>query len=112
MNTKPCPICRENHDPARGLSWDGMGLNSCGMYRSRIATFAPEYREHGEKMARAVNSHDAMRRALAELLAEIQHVDADGDGPEWSSMTPAEFDAMIVRADEALAAAGGDPGRE
>lgn len=75
MNTKPCPICRENHDPARGLSLD------------------------------------AMRRALAELLAEIQHVDGE-PGMELSSLSRAEFDAMIVRADEALAAAGGDPGRE
>lgn len=111
MNAKPCPICRENHDPARGLSWDGMGLNSCGMYRDRIATFQPDYRQHGAAIARAVNSHDAMRRALAELLAEIQHVDGE-PGMELSSLSRAEFDAMIVRADEALAAAGGDPGRE
>lgn len=111
MNTQPCPICREIHDPARGLSLDGKGLNSCGMYRDRIATFQPDYRQHGAAIARAVNSHDAMRRALAELLAEIQHVDGE-PGMELSSLSRAEFDAMIVRADEALAAAGGDPGRE
>lgn len=34
-----CPICRENHEPERGLSFDGLGINSCGMYRERIATF-------------------------------------------------------------------------
>jgi hypothetical protein len=39
MNTKPCPICRENHEPDRRLSFDGKGINSCGMYRNRIATF-------------------------------------------------------------------------
>lgn len=106
MNTKPCPICRENHDPARGLSFDGKGLNSCSPYRDRIATFEPAYRQHGKTIARAVNSHDALCRAVAELLAEITHDEAE------SSMTRAEFDAMIVRADEAIAAAGGDPGRE
>lgn len=108
MNTKPCPICRENHGPACGLSWDGMGLNSCGMYRSRIATFLPAYREHGEKITRAINSHDAMRRALAELLNEIQHVDGE-PGLELSNLTRAEFDEMLARGREALAAAGGDP---
>ena len=37
--TKQCPICRESHEPGRGLSYDGCGINSCGMYRDRIATF-------------------------------------------------------------------------
>ena len=37
--TKQCPICREVHDPERGLSYDGCGINSCGTYRDRLATF-------------------------------------------------------------------------
>lgn len=36
---KTCPICREEHEQDRGLSFDGKGVNSCGMYRTRIATF-------------------------------------------------------------------------
>lgn len=43
---KPCPICREEHEP-RPLSFDGWGVNSCGMYRSRLATFAPEPHREG-----------------------------------------------------------------
>lgn len=40
MGTKqPCPICREEHEP-RSLSFDGVGVNSCGMYRSRLTTFS------------------------------------------------------------------------
>lgn len=40
MHTKgPCPYCRENHEP-RPLSFDGFGINSCGIYRDRLATFA------------------------------------------------------------------------
>lgn len=35
---KACPICREEHEP-RGLSFDGKGINGCGMYGTRIATF-------------------------------------------------------------------------
>ena len=35
---KPCPICRENHEE-RGLSFDGKGVNGCGIYRTRLATF-------------------------------------------------------------------------
>lgn len=34
-----CPICRERHDETRRLSFDGKGINSCGSYRSRLATF-------------------------------------------------------------------------
>lgn len=40
-----CPICREEHEP-RGLSFDGKGVNSCGMYRTRLATFSKNAPEH------------------------------------------------------------------
>ena len=40
-----CPTCREIHEP-RGLVYDGKGINSCGMYRARIATFRPDAPEH------------------------------------------------------------------
>ena len=39
---KTCPICRETHDATRGLSYDTHGINSCGIYRSRLATFTPD----------------------------------------------------------------------
>lgn len=35
---KTCIICREQHPP-QGLSFDSKGINSCGMYRTRLATF-------------------------------------------------------------------------
>ena len=76
-----CPICRENHEP-RGLSWDGIGINACGMYRSRMATFHPDYREHGPAIVRAANSFDAMREALTacvDALAESLRVAADNE---------------------------------
>jgi hypothetical protein len=34
-----CPICHEHHDETRSLSFDGFGINSCGKYRERLATF-------------------------------------------------------------------------
>ena len=40
-----CPICREKHEP-RSLSYDGKGINACGMYRSRLATFENDAPEH------------------------------------------------------------------
>ena len=42
METKACPICREIHGSDRGLSFDGKGVNSCGMYRERLATLQPD----------------------------------------------------------------------
>ena len=35
---KTCLICRENHEE-RVLSFDGKGINACGIYRTRLATF-------------------------------------------------------------------------
>lgn len=40
-NNMACNICRENHGTERGLSFDGLGVNGCDAYRSRIATFRP-----------------------------------------------------------------------
>jgi len=34
---KACPVCRELHDPDRGLHFDGKGVNSCGTYRVPLA---------------------------------------------------------------------------
>ena len=39
MTHTPCPYCRESHEP-KPLSYDGFGINSCGMYADRIATFS------------------------------------------------------------------------
>lgn len=96
-NKTPCPICREVHEP-RGLSFDGQGINSCGMYRARVATVLPYYRELGEKMATAFNSHDAMREALAELLADLD-----------TMREPYRNEAICERARAALELAEGKP---
>ncbi len=37
-----CPICREQHGPERSLSFDGKGVNDCGIYRARVATFTKD----------------------------------------------------------------------
>lgn len=42
-----CPICRERHPARRRLHYDGFGVNSCGMYRARLATFPAYAREDG-----------------------------------------------------------------
>ena len=36
---KPCKYCRENHEP-RPLLFDGFGINACGNYWERLATFS------------------------------------------------------------------------
>lgn len=47
-----CATCGEIHD-ARPLSFDGIGVNSCGVYRTRIATIEREYRHLGPMFAAA-----------------------------------------------------------
>ena len=62
-----CPYCRENHDPARGLSFDGYGVNGCDLYRSRWATLttnAPA--DLGAMMAAAPDAFYALRLFVAE----------------------------------------------
>jgi hypothetical protein len=34
MPENKCPICHGHHDETRTLSFDGMGINSCGGYAS------------------------------------------------------------------------------
>lgn len=52
-NILPCSICRELHSDDRTLSYDGRGVNSCGMYRDRIATIPDEYRHLGPVLSMA-----------------------------------------------------------
>ena len=58
-----CPICRERHEANRSLSYDGRGINSCGMYRNRIATF-----QHSDDVARELGPKFAAALALYEAL--------------------------------------------
>jgi len=62
--TKPCPICGEQHDADRTLSYDGHGINSCGLYRERLATFEPRTPEHLRRVAAAAPEMLAMLKAI------------------------------------------------
>jgi hypothetical protein len=83
MTTKhtpgPCPICREIHAP-RGLCYDGMGVNSCGMYRERIATIPHEYAFLGPVFASAPQLLEAARIGLQALaILESNGLDTEQD---------------------------------
>jgi hypothetical protein len=58
-----CKICREVHEH-RGLSFDGHGVNSCSMYRNRIATFQPDWKNSdlGKLFAAAPELLKALRQ--------------------------------------------------
>jgi hypothetical protein len=62
-----CPICREEHHPARTLTFDGVGVNSCGLYRERIATLRDEHRQLGPLFASAPEMLQALEFS-AELI--------------------------------------------
>lgn len=67
------PRSEATHTPTPlSLSFDGMGLNDANdEYKSRVATFTERYREQGDRIVRAVNSHDElveMTRALVDRL--------------------------------------------
>lgn len=80
-----CPVCREEHEP-RSLTYDGRGVNSCGMYRERIATIPDAYSHLGPTFAAALELretckalHDALSDILedcasADRIGEVQHV--------------------------------------
>lgn len=90
-----CPICREIHGPDRGLSFDGRGINSCGMYRARLATFVnPASAELGPLFA-------AAPRMLAALLA----VDAAARIVEADNYDDRDMWTAIYQAREIIAAA-------
>lgn len=97
-----CPICNENHDPNRPLSFDGFGVNLCGEGRSRFASVPRHHLSHpwtdqlGELMAAAPRMHAALldiARALPKhphpalaaaraLLAELPPPIAHESAPE------------------------------
>lgn len=98
MNT--CPICREEHTP-RPLSFDGCGVNSCGMYRDRLATFAHGAPRHlGPLFAAAPELADTLRDlcvAAGEANA-LQHAGLDVPPAVWSKMYLANNAARAVLA--------------
>ena len=87
---KECPICREIHGPERTLSYDGKGINACGMYRTRIATFTsgamdgavallgPMFAAAPDMLAALAECETTLDQA-AELLAEIGE-----EGDRWA----------------------------
>lgn len=72
MNAKhsPCPICRGEHPP-RPLSFDGKGINSCDLYRSRLATFSVS---PGHEAAQRLGP---MFAAAPDMLAALKAATAD-----------------------------------
>lgn len=69
--TKPCPICGEQHDADRTLSYDGKGINSCGQYRERLATFTTP---------KAAADLGPVFAVAPELLAALEAIVARVDG--------------------------------
>jgi hypothetical protein len=83
-----CPICRELHGPERGLSFDGKGVNSCGMYRTRLATFGKDTPEHlGPLFATA-----------PDLLAVLERYVAADSGDETEDQLHKDAVAAIAKA--------------
>ena len=84
MNHTPCPICRENHAQGRSLSYDGKGINSCGMYRNRIAKFQDHdiAEELGPKFAAAPAMYEALKGCLRVTEAWKSQAEMDGDTVE------------------------------
>jgi hypothetical protein len=77
-----CPICRELHGPERGLSFDGKGVNSCSMYRTRLATFGKDTPEHlGPLFATAPDLLAACAAVLAWADRECMPQGGKNDGP-------------------------------
>jgi hypothetical protein len=81
--TTICPICREQHEP-RSLSFDGHGINSCGMYRSRIATFAPDAKANGT--AEILGPLFAAAPELKEACIRVVEENYRGDETEYNEI--------------------------
>ncbi len=76
---KACKYCRENHEPTRGLVFDGIGVNGCDMYRSRIATVTASYRDCGlgPVFAAAPELLDALQRLLGVCELNLDDMESD-----------------------------------
>jgi len=75
-----CEICREQHDEERGLSFDGVGVNGCDKYRSRIATFVSEAPKHlGPLFALSPELLDALQDAKNFIESSDRDPDDDAD---------------------------------
>jgi len=90
-----CPICREEHEP-RGLAYDGRGVNSCGMYRDRIATIQNEYHHLGPTLA-----------AAPELLAALKAIVKEHHNDLWNAVDSTVRNENIIAAEKAIAKAEG-----
>ena len=87
MNHTPCPICRENHAQGRSLSYDGKGINSCGMYRNRIAKFQDHdiAEELGPKFAAAPAMYEALKAVLDGWHSNPRNFEKAE--PQWLKLT-------------------------
>lgn len=81
METK-CEICREIHGPDRGLSFDGKGINSCGMYRSRLLTLMHP-NEDAQLAAELVRRYSAHAELVRACEAAINLLHANQGGCDW-----------------------------
>lgn len=73
-----CPICTEEHDESRTLSFDGMGINSCGQYRERLATLT-KHGHHCTNIGQLFAASPGLLRALSMLLTAIDKNKATAD---------------------------------
>ncbi len=115
----PCEHCRENHEPGRGFSFDGHGINSCDMYRSRIVTFQKnasisDRQKYGLMFAHAPETTAALReclealRGVADLYADDFKNDTDINGADFlDAFTQERFSvvATIAKAEKVLGGA-------
>lgn len=94
-----CPICRENHEP-RGLSFDGKGVNSCGMYRTRLATMTKDVPESlGPVFAAAPDLLAACKVAGVELAAMHTEYCCPCNGGCPTLCALAQINAAIAKAE-------------
>lgn len=75
-DSRTCSNCGEEHDKARGLSYDGFGINLCDAHRTRLATFTAaalsNTREHFGPLW--VNA-ETLRDLLAEALPAVEEAE-------------------------------------
>lgn len=76
-----CEYCREIHIGERVFTYDGRGVNGCGEYRPRLATFPPDMsRDDREKIGPLLA---AAPRLLEALLIALPYVTDALDSPDF-----------------------------
>lgn len=109
-----CKLCKEEHAPDRGLSFDGCGINLCDQYRTRFATInwrgstvsPPALHELAEAMQHAPELVAFVHRCAA--WKDGKHVTGSFDNPGLASDARALL-ATIGISGPPAAAASPDP---